>query len=191
LLANEADPQRKPDDPPISLTYPNEAAELAVWVTLGALAVGAGAALAWMRWRRRPRRVVSGPPVPPHVRALADLESLERRRPALIANGAFQDYYLELTEITKAYLEARFSVETLDRTTEEIRGALLRARERVAPLDADAVVRFLQNGDLVKFARFAPPDEDTVAALADARAMVERSVPAADAPAPARQREVA
>jgi lipase chaperone LimK len=68
------------------------------------------------------------PPVPAHVTAFQALEELERAD--LITKNQFQDYYLELTEIAKAYIEGRFGVPALDRTTDELRRDLERPPRR-------------------------------------------------------------
>lgn len=183
LLANEADPQRRPEDPPVSLEYPNETAETVIYVGLVALLLGAVSSLLLLRWRRREKPVVLPPPVPPHVLALDALDSLAHRRESMIQSGQFQDYYVELTEIAKGYVEVRFGIELLDRTTDEIRAALIEAGDRIAPLEPKTLIAFLQECDLVKFARFAPPEEDTEEALGSVRHMVEDSMPRPQAPA--------
>lgn len=123
------------------------------------------------------------PPIPPHETALAELDALAREREALIAAGAYQDYYLRLTEIAKRYLGARFGFEALDRTTEEIQDLLTRGQVKVEPLDPKAVITFLQDCDLVKFARLAPPEEETRDALQLVRDMVDRTKSVAAEPA--------
>ncbi|MFY0540300.1 hypothetical protein [Nannocystis pusilla] len=45
LLANEAEPKRQGEDPPISLEYPNNTAETAIYFTAGALVAGFVSAL--------------------------------------------------------------------------------------------------------------------------------------------------
>jgi hypothetical protein len=178
LLANEPDPKRQLEDPPVSLEYPNRTAELIIYSAAAALLLGLVGGLLWARWRRRPRPVVLPPPVPAHVVALEALDQLQKAD--LVARGQFQDYYLELTEIAKAYLEGRFGIDALDRTTDELRRALDRAAERIAPLRPTDVVRFLQACDLVKFARFAPPPAEAQAALDGVRGMVEATLPKPD-----------
>lgn len=181
LLANEPDPQRKPDDPPISIEYPNTTAEIAIYSTLGALVGAALVAWAVRRWLRRRRPAIVVPPVPPHRLALDALAELEHS--SLLADGRVQDYYVELTEIGKGYLEGRFGIEALERTTEEIRRALLRDEARIAPLSASEVIAFLQRCDLVKFARQLPDVDDARVALGYVRGVVERTSEAAPAPA--------
>ena len=177
LLANEADPERKLEDPPVSLEYPNTTAELVIYSAAIAMLVGFLLALFWRRFASR-RKVVAGPPpVPAHVLALSALSELESSE--FLETGMVQDYYLELTEIAKGYLEGRFGVDALDRTTDEIRRDLVRHRELIQPLEPDAVIRFLEGCDLVKFARFDPEIDEARTALGEVRTMVEETQPAA------------
>lgn len=178
LLANEPDPKRQGEDPPVSLEYPNRRAEIIIYSAAAALLVGLVVGLLFARWRRRPRPIVLPPPVPAHVVAYQQLDELQRGE--LVAKGEYQDYYLQLTEIAKGYLEGRFGIDALDRTTDELRRALERAAAQIAPLKPTELVRFLQTCDLVKFARFAPPGEEAQAALEEVRAMVSATIPGAD-----------
>ncbi len=173
LLANEADPQPRADDPPISIEYPNTLAETVVYSVAATLVA---ALVAWWviaRLRRRRRPLVLAPAIPAHELALEALAELERG--SLLGDGRVQDYYVELTEIGKGYLERRFGVEALDRTTDEIRRALLRDPNAVAPLSADEVIAFLQRSDLVKFARMRPDGSAAGDDLSWVRDAVERS----------------
>lgn len=187
LLANEAEPTRKPEDPPISIEYPNTLAETILYSVLGTLV---GALLLWLLLRRflgRRKPVVEIPVIPPHLVAFEALDDLERS--SLLADGRVQDYYVQLTEIGKGYVERRFGIEALDRTTDEIRSVLVREPDRVAPLAADDIVLFLQRSDLVKFARMRPDDDEAKDALGFVRGLVERSVPTAAEPAAAANAE--
>ncbi|MCB9700581.1 MAG: hypothetical protein H6711_01675 [Myxococcales bacterium] len=182
LLANEADPQRRGEDPPVSLEYPNTTAEIIIYSAAVAMLAGFLLALLWRRLASRPREVLGPPPVPPHERALTALSELEGA--GLLETGLVQDYYLELTEIAKGYLEGRFGVEALDRTTDEIRRELKRRADAIAPLQPSDVIDFLEGCDLVKFARFDPDVDEARGALAQVRTMVEETKPK-DAPPPA------
>ena len=175
LLANEPDPKRQTEDPAVSLEYPNRRMELILYSAFGAMIGGLVMGLLWARWRRRPRPIILPPPVPAHVVAFQQLEQLSQSE--LVEKGEYQDYYLQLTEIAKGYLEGRFGIDALDRTTDELRRALDRAAGQIAPLKPGELVRFLQACDLVKFARFAPPVAEAQAALAEVRGMVEATAP--------------
>lgn len=180
LLANEANPERQGEDPPISLEYPNLRAETAIYYTAGALVAGFVLALLWLRWRRRPRPVILPPPEPADRVALRALDRLQDADYA--GRGEFQLHYLMLTEILKGYLEGRFGIDALERTTDELRAALLRSEAEIAPLRPVDVVRFLQQCDLVKFARFAPPPSEATSAIEQARGMVRATTRAEPSP---------
>lgn len=180
LLANEPDPKRQGEDPAVSLEYPNRRMELILYSAAGAMLGGLIMGLLWARWRRRPKPIVLPPPVPAHVVAFQQLDELTKAE--LVEKGAYQDYYLQLTEIAKGYLEGRFGIDALDRTTDELRRVLDRAAAQIAPLKPGELVRFLQACDLVKFARFAPPVAEAQAALAEVRGMVEATAPKPEGP---------
>ncbi len=188
LLANEPDPKRQGEDPPVSLEYPNRRAEIIIYSALAALLVGLVGGLLFARWRRRPRAIVLPPPIPAHVVANQQLDELQKAE--LVARGEYQDYYLQLTEIAKGYLEGRFGIDALDRTTDELRRVLERAAPQIAPLKPADLVRFLQDCDLVKFARFAPPGDEAMAALEEVRNMVAASTPQTAAKAGTSQQAV-
>ena len=108
------------------------------------------------------------------------LDALEKGE--LLERDDLVPFYLQLTEIAKGYLEGRFGVPSLDRTTEEIRKDLLLKQDALAPLSAEDVVAFLQRCDLVKFARAAPEQDEASGALGEVRSMVERTLPAPEDP---------
>jgi hypothetical protein len=175
VLANEVDPQRRGEDPPVSLEYPNELAEIIAWAAMGTLFL-AGVAIMFVRFFWPDGKVVLGPPpLPPHeqaYRALAELEGGE-----LLQRKQYEDFYVQLTEIAKGYLQERFGVLALDRTTEELRALLERDEERIAPLTAKEVMLFLETSDLFKFAGFEPKEEEPLEAVAHVREMVDRTAP--------------
>ncbi|PRQ03515.1 hypothetical protein ENSA5_15450 [Enhygromyxa salina] len=177
LLVNEAEPEVRGEDPMISLEYPNVRLAIIIYSVLAGVVLAGLIAMLLVMWRRRERPIVLPPPVPPHERALAELAELASEREELIGAGDYQDYYLRLTEIGKRYLGGRFGFEALDRTTEEIQELLGRGQVDVDPLDPKQVLTFLQDCDLVKFARLSPPDEEAREALELVRDMVEQSTP--------------
>ena len=126
----------------ISLEYPNVRLATIIWSVLAGVAAAGALAGLLVWWRRRERPVVLPPPIPPHETAFAELDELAKQREELIAAGAYQDYYLRLTDIAKRYLGGRFGFDASDRTTEEIQD-LLRGHVSIDPLDPKAVLTFL------------------------------------------------
>jgi hypothetical protein len=90
--------------------------------------------------------------VPPHKEALKRLYDLRDKK--LWQQGMVKEYHSEITGIVRNYFERRFSVKALEITTSEIISELKEINE--AGVILDAVRNFLDNADLVKFAKFEP-----------------------------------
>ncbi|MBN1399388.1 MAG: hypothetical protein JXA74_01045, partial [Anaerolineae bacterium] len=95
----------------------------------------------------------------------------------------FKRHYTLVTDCLRVYIEGRYQVPAMDRTSYE----LLRDLERMAPpQETVAILRALLNeADLVKFARAQPSVAAAHEALARARTYVDLSRPAAYATAAA------
>ena len=140
----------------------------------------AAAGAAWWLWRRYAAKLaaVSAPVdpfrrLPPHVWVYEELEKLLARR--LAEEGRTGLFYDELTRIVKQYLEGRYRVDLLERTTSEVPGALQHAG---APTDAGFLARaLLETGDRVKFARVAAGPSDCRAAVEEAYRLVDMTKP--------------
>jgi len=95
---------------------------------------------------------VKKPVLPPHIEALEALEKLKHKK--LWQNNFVKEYYSELTDIIRLYLERAFEINALEMTTEEIKQAL-------TPKHIDETLKVelkkvLELADLVKFAKFFP-----------------------------------
>jgi hypothetical protein len=90
---------------------------------------------------------------PADVIALRRLTSLEQSD--ALANGSFKRYYQELSECTREYLENRFQIRALEMTTEEF-FHYVPSTGKLQSGTLQLLREFLQNADLVKFARFIP-----------------------------------
>ena len=95
---------------------------------------------------------------------------------ALRAAGQFgrdlyRPFYFAVAEIVRAYLGERYRFDALELTTRELIDALgARAPHLVEP--GSAVVRFLDETDLVKFAKTGSTDGDALKALDAAESIV-------------------
>ncbi len=172
---------------PADIKKPLMLPERALWpfILLGALLLAAAIGFWW--WRRRRRPVVAptpivpaAPPRPAHEIAYAALERLLAS--GLLERGEVKKFHIELAEIERRYLEARFGIDTFERTTREILDALrgVRPPENVVVLAAD----FLRACDLVKFARHHPDQEETRRTVEGAYRLIDETKAIAPAATP-------
>jgi hypothetical protein len=95
------------------------------------------------------------PARPPDEIALERLDKLNNSD--LIARGEFKLFYIELSDILRRYLEGRYSISALDRTTpelmREIKGILSRQ-------DVAGTRDFLDRSDMIKFAKALPDSKE-------------------------------
>jgi hypothetical protein len=143
------------------------------------------AAVWWWRRRLRPLVVPLPAPIPllpPAEEALAALARLEAAD--LVGTGAFKEFYLGLTTILRRYLERRFEVAALERTTEEFL-AETRGDPRFAGPECQPLAGLLAEADLVKFAEMRPAAAAAQSALAACRQLVEATRPRPEAIPPA------
>ncbi|MCL2041791.1 MAG: hypothetical protein FWG84_07120 [Bacteroidales bacterium] len=138
-----------------------------VWI-LGGLIVLCG--IAWLilllirKYRKKRPDVVIAPPkpkIPPYITALEELEALRLKK--LWQSDKIKEYYSELTDIVREYIEAQFGVQAVEMTTDEILFGL-----KNAGINAQAMGKLsgtLQTADLVKFAKAQPHALENDAAL--------------------------
>lgn len=169
LTANEAQPERRGEDPMVSPEYPNDSAELVIYALLGGILLG-GALYALWRWKAaQPVPEAPKPKIPPHERANGRLDRLEAGMKERFEAGGGALFYLELTEIAKGYLGEEFGVECLDRTSYEIQQLLDQDPKCFDPIPAQDVRDFLQHSDLIKFARSATDEQEAQGELQKVR----------------------
>jgi hypothetical protein len=131
-----------------------------LWAGMGAGLLALAVALAvWLRRRRKPVVALPAPVVPAlpaHELAYREMERLLAS--SLLREGKVKEFHVELAEIVKRYLAARFGIVTLERTSTEVMEELKWVRVGSEPL---AVARefFLQT-DLVKFAKHFPAEDE-------------------------------
>lgn len=98
------------------------------------------------------------PKEPAHVIALRQLDKLKDKK--LWQSGRAKEYYSELTFILREYLENRYNISALEKTSHE----LLEILSHSKLMDKERIEEFKQIfslGDLAKFAKFKPlPDEN-------------------------------
>ncbi len=132
------------------------------------------AALIWLyiRYKNKPKEVVVIKEIiPPHVKALKVLNELKQQEAWKKENK--KEYYSNLTDTVREYLEERFGIQALEKTTREIINDLKYADISVE--DKHFLREILKQADLVKFAKFKPDDDDGYNALNKSLEFVNRT----------------
>lgn len=148
------------------------------WVW-GALAVAAAFAAAWW-WRRRRIRAALAAGLLPGV-PLRPAEDVAREAldelavSGLAESGEVKLFYIRLSDIIRRYVEGKFGIPALDRTTAELLPEIRRDPRlgRLAP----EIRNFFEDCDLAKFAKYVPSPDDIMGDLAHARKVVDETAP--------------
>jgi hypothetical protein len=115
------------------------------------------------------------PVIPPHERALDGLRQLASGIPSEADD--FKGYYFKLSDITKQYVEGRFSIPATDRTTEELE-VHLGGTQDLSEGQGSLFLKILKRSDRVKFTDYLPSQEKARDILNDAVEFVEATKPA-------------
>lgn len=134
----------------------------------------------WLRTHRPARKLI---PVlepaaivrAPDVVALEALDAVAAR--AYVERGLFKPHYTEALDALRVYIEGRYGIEALDRTSLELSRSL--AAAGVAESFRSRFDRLQEEADLVKFAKWTPDAGAAVQLLAAARAWVRETTTAA------------
>jgi len=143
------------------LNLPRNYRRLILWGSI-ALAILVLLGISFYIWYRKrtgqgllPQKVE--PPRPAHEIALEKLEALKAS--SLLPEGRVKEFYIELSEIIRHYIEGRYFIIALELTTSELVANLEHAN--VEQDHVRLIEGFLQRCDLVKFAKYLPSEEET------------------------------
>lgn len=157
------------------LSIPRSMLVIGLWVLALALAAGGG----WWLARRARRRTTDegpaaeGPPRRAHEIAYEQLDWLETS--GLLMQGRIKDYYIEVSDIIRRYLEGRYAIRALEMTSGEV---LEQLDDAGVSWDVhDRFTAFLAHCDLVKFAKHRPSPTACALIVPDARALVDATLP--------------
>jgi hypothetical protein len=182
-IANEPNPTPRQNPPPRIQREEWTTAKQVTYAALIALVVGAILATLFGVWRRRPKKLP--PPLPPRPPWEVAIEGLyDVRHSGLLGEQRFAEFYDRVSDIVRRYLGDRYGYDGLESTTRE---ALVALRRVAIPLEVLLEIQeFMQDSDLVKFARRSPTEAECSHALERAESIVNRTRPA-EAPSMAEQ----
>ena len=139
-----------------------------LWWGLGFLALAIAVFVIWKRWQKGKSQIPVIPPLPPHVRAKLKLQE------ALALISQPKPFVITVSDTARHYLEERFDFHAPERTTEEFLHELRRTDLLTADQKA-SLGDFLQNCDLVKFAKYEPGEPELRELHAAAVRLVEET----------------
>lgn len=152
-----------------------------IWYIVGAiLLIAAIVAIVVIIMRRKKEEPPKpeGPKETLQEYALRQLKELETKQ--LWQNQKVKEYYVELTDVVRNYIEARFDTPAMELTTDELLHKAQLHRELIRYYDLLATI--LRTADLAKFAKAQPLPQEHMDALDKARQLIVSSTPAITEP---------
>jgi hypothetical protein len=139
----------------VSYTFFDELKDNWDWIAIslsGVLLIGG---LIWY-FLKRPKKEIKieivKPGLPAHITALNQLNELREKK--LWQQGEVKQYYIELSDVLREYLEKRYAVKTHEKTTDEIFVELRHVA--ITQENKNTLRQILSVSDLVKFAKEQP-----------------------------------
>ncbi len=129
------------------------------WILLGLLILLFVGVIVWIIIRyknNKPIKLLEKPKEPAHIIAFRRLDELKEKK--LFQNNKIKEFYSELTDILRAYIEQRFRIPAMERTSSEIITDF--EIQKILENNELKELRALLNiSDLAKFAKYRPtPD---------------------------------
>ena len=94
-----------------------------------------------------------------------------------VKSGHTKRYYYTVSEMLKRYLTRRFVFPAIDQTTTEI----VRAMKAAKTPEREGFGEFFLRADMVKYAKFVPPETEASAVIPTARELVRATTPKPEA----------
>ena len=101
------------------------------------------------------------PKEPPHVIALRELDRIKSEK--IWQKEKTKQYYSEVTDVLRNYIEDRFEIRAMEQTTDEILDSFRYRKGLVSDKNYQNLSQILSVADLVKFAKYKTlPDDDNL-----------------------------
>ena len=116
-------------------------------------------------------RFAAIPLSPPWIEAIVAIDSIPIKE--WLEKGFIKKYYYALSEILKRYIERRFEFNAAEQTTTELINNL---KLQKVPL-RDEFSRFFLRADMVKYAKFIPPQEESKTVVHNVKELINNTKP--------------
>lgn len=131
-----------------------------IYVLIVLVIIGIGAFVYWFVKKRQQKKIEEEVYKTPIEKATSLLNNLEQKE--LVQKGEIKEYYSELTDIARNYIEEAIHIPAMESTTSEliqaIRLASTKKKMTLTPETVENLERVLRQADLVKFAKSKPLD---------------------------------
>lgn len=149
--------------------------QILIYIALGLLALILISLLIYYFWRKRKQKNESNQEplihLLPHEKALNHFEKLKENK--LWQSPNQKQYYTELTDIVRTYLEEQFQIDCFEKTTSEIISQVKKVK--ALSTSRQTLRNLLEISDLVKFAKNAPSESERLESLENSKDMVLES----------------
>lgn len=116
------------------------------------------------------------PKEPAHLVALRELDRIKDEK--IWQKDKIKEYYSEVTEVLRVYIEDRFAIPAMEQTSAEILTSFDANKNLLSDRTLQYLARILPLADLVKFAKYYPLPDDHNIVLANAYLFVNETTPA-------------
>jgi len=131
-----------------------------IYVLIALAIIGIGVFVYWYVKKRQLKKIEEEVYKTPIEKATSLLNNLEQKE--LVQKGEIKEYYSELTDIARNYIEEAIHIPAMESTTSEliqaIRIASTQKKMTLTPETVENLERVLRQADLVKFAKSKPLD---------------------------------
>jgi hypothetical protein len=101
------------------------------------------------------------PKEPAHIVALRELDRIKNEK--VWQKGKTKQYYSELTDALREYIQDRFGIRSIEQTSEETIESFRIQKDLISDKNFANLSQLLRLSDLVKFAKYTPtPDDDSL-----------------------------
>lgn len=155
-------------------TVPNDYSNW--WIFVLILIGIAGIASLIVYWRKRNNKPVEEEIIyaSPIEKATAHLKTLEKK--SLVERGEVKEYYSELTDIARTYIEEAIEIPAMESTTDELISAfkivIVKKKLSLSEETIKNLEKVLKQADLVKFAKSKPLEFE----IADDKIKIEKTI---------------
>lgn len=146
------------------IKYPITFKEAASWIGIGlliiAFIVGIVLLVRKMISNFRNNKTIFGKPIiqdPPHITALRALDKI-RKEKLWEQEDRQKEFYTEVTDAIRVYMEGRFNIQAVESTSNEIFSSL--AKEKLPQREYMELKELFELADLVKFAKYSTTKEE-------------------------------